>query len=466
MTPQVAFHTLGCKVNQYDTQAVAALFREAGYEVVDFAAPADVYVVNTCTVTSLGDKKSRQALRRAHRRNPGAVVVAMGCYAQTAPGEVAGIPGVDLVVGTAGRRELVAQVEAARRRKRAEGAFSDVFPGAPAVAVADLGREGGFEELGAGAVAERTRAAVKVQEGCRQFCSYCKVPYARGPERSRPPAAVRAEVERLVAKGFREVVLTGIHLGSYGRDLTPAGAAGAAGGRWDLARLAREVAEVPGLKRLRLSSLEPTDVTDDLLALVVENRVLCRHFHLPLQGGEDTVLRRMNRHYATADYARVVERVRAAVPGAGLTTDLIAGFPGETEEMFGRTLAFVREMAFSRLHVFPYSRRRGTPAAAFPGQVPAVVKRERVRRLIALGRDLSLAFHERLVGETVEALFEEEGPAPGGTAEPWWSGLTDTYVRVLAPSFMPLAGEFREVQVERATPEEVFGRLRSIAPVS
>ncbi|MDI6869959.1 MAG: tRNA (N(6)-L-threonylcarbamoyladenosine(37)-C(2))-methylthiotransferase MtaB [Bacillota bacterium] len=444
MAPRVAFHTLGCKVNQYDTRAVAALFRDAGYEVVDFSSPAEVYVINTCTVTSLGDKKSRQALRRARRQNPAAVVVAMGCYAQTAPDEVASLPGVDVVVGTTGRRRLVELVETARRRKGAAPVPPPPAAGA-AVAVAPLTRESEFEELGEGAVPERARATVKVQEGCRQYCSYCKVPYARGPERSRPPAAVRAEVERLVAEGFREVVLTGIHLGSYGRDLP-------AEPRWDLARLAGEIARVPGLARLRLSSLEPTDVTDALITLVGENPVLCRHFHLPLQSGDDAILRRMNRHYTTAEYARVVERIRAAVPGAALTTDLIAGFPGETEEHFQRTLAFVREMAFSRLHVFPYSRRRGTPAASFPSQVPEAVKRERAGRLIALGRELSLAFHQPLVGRTVTVLFEE-------AAGSWWSGLTDTYVRVLALSPVPLGGEIKPVRVERAEAEEVYGRV-------
>lgn len=443
----VAFHTLGCKVNQYDTQALAALFREAGYQIVDFSCPADVYVINTCTVTSLGDKKSRQLLRRARRQNPEAVVVAMGCYAQTAPEEVAALlTGVDLVVGTTGRRQLVELVEQARRRR-----------GRVTVAVGDL-QSAGFEDLGAGAVIERSRAVVKVQEGCRQFCSYCKVPYARGPERSRPPENVQREVERLVEEGFREVVLTGIHLGSYGRDLPP----GSDGRPWDLARLASEIARVPGLVRLRLSSLEPTDVTEPLIALVKENPVLCRHFHLPLQSGEDHVLRRMNRRYTTAEYAAVVERIRSAIPEAALTTDLIAGFPGETEERFAKGLAFVREMAFSRLHVFPYSRRPGTPAASFPEQVPQAVKQDRVNRLIALGKELSEAYHRRLLGRTVEVLFEEvvEGPAPGrAEGEQWWSGLTDTYVRVLAAAPSALTGELRPVRVERVTAEEAFGRL-------
>jgi threonylcarbamoyladenosine tRNA methylthiotransferase MtaB len=446
---KIAFHTLGCKVNQYDTEAVAALFRGAGYEVVDFDAPADVYVVNTCTVTSLGDKKSRQTLRRAHRESPEALVVAMGCYAQTAPDEVAGLDGVDLVLGTNGRGRLVELVEEALNRRRAAS---------PVVVVGDL-KGAVFEELDTGAVAERTRATVKVQEGCRQFCTYCKVPYARGPERSRPPGAVVTEVQRLVAKGFREVVLTGIHLGSYGRDLAgQGGTEERLEARWDLARLAQEVARVSGLRRLRLSSLEPTDVSTGLMAAVRDHPVLCRHFHLPLQSGEDGILRRMNRHYTTAEYARVVERIRVAVPEAALTTDVIVGFPGETEESFGRTMAFVRELAFSRLHVFPYSRRRGTPAASFPDQVPETVRKERAGRLAALGRELSLAFHQHLVGQEVEVLFEEEA----GVA--LWSGLTDTYVRVLAPSLTGLTGEFGRVRVERAAPEEVAGRLAGVGP--
>lgn len=448
MSPRVAFYTLGCKVNQYDTQAVADRFRAAGFEVVDFDGPADVYVINTCTVTSLGDKKSRQALRRAKRQNPGAAVVAMGCYAQTSPGEVAAIPGVDLVVGTADRGRLP---ELVAEHWQKGGAV-------PSVNVTPFGRTAGFEELGAGAVAERTRATVKVQEGCRQYCSYCKVPYARGPERSRPAGAVLAEVERLVGTGYHEVVLTGIHLGSYGRDFTGEP-------RWDLARLAAEVAAVPGLRRLRLSSLEPTDVTGALIALVAENPILCRHFHLPLQSGDDTVLRRMNRHYTTAEYARVVDRIRTAVPEAALTTDLIAGFPGESDAAFARGCEFVRRMAFSRLHVFPYSPRQGTPAAAFPDQLPEELRRERAARLSALGEELSGDFHRRLVGQTVEVLFED----PAETAEDGldgsetiWSGLTDTYVRVLAASFRSLAGEFRMVTVDCAGAREVRGRLAGV----
>lgn len=444
MSPLVAFHTLGCKVNQYDTQAVAALFRAAGYEVVDFSVPADVYVVNTCTVTSLGDKKSRQLLRRARRLNPRAVVVAMGCYAQTAPAEVSSLPEVNLVVGTSRRGEIVALVEEARRR------------GGALVAVGDLAGAR-FEELETGAVRERSRAVVKVQEGCRQFCSYCKVPYARGPERSRPPEAVRREVRRLLDEGFREVVLTGIHLGSYGRDLPSEPGEPP----WDLARLAADLADIPGLVRLRLSSLEPTDVSDRLIALVKESPVLCRHFHLPLQSGEDYILRRMNRHYTTADYAEVVRRIRAAVPETALTTDLIAGFPGETEEHFVQGLEFVRRMGFSRLHVFPYSRRKGTPAASFPGQVPEEVKRERVNRLLALGRSLAEEYHRRLLGQVALVLFEEEAEGPEGelAERSHWGGLTDTYVRVVTPSAEPLSGKLRWVRVERATAEETYGRL-------
>ncbi|MGE5509178.1 MAG: tRNA (N(6)-L-threonylcarbamoyladenosine(37)-C(2))-methylthiotransferase MtaB [Chitinophagales bacterium] len=450
---KVAFRTLGCKVNQYDTEAVAGLFRRAGYEVVDFAEAADVYVVNTCTVTSLGDKKSRQALRRAARLNPAAVIVAMGCYAQSAPDELAQVEGVDVVLGTTDRARLLPLVEEARRRKAGEAAAAAAVPERVAIAVRPLAEARIFEELGVGGLAEHTRATIKVQEGCRQFCSYCRVPHVRGPERSRGPEQVLAEVRRLVAEGFPEIVLTGIHLGSYGRDLAPAGPGAPA---WNLARLASEVSKVPGLRRLRLSSIEPTDVTEELIGLVAESPVLCRHFHLPLQSGTDRTLQRMNRHYTTAAYAAVVERIRAAVPEAALTTDVIVGFPGESEADFAQTLAFVRQQAFSRLHVFPYSRRRGTPAAAFPDQVPEEVKRERASRLIALGQDLALAYHRRMVGTTVDVLFEEK---QGSGGRERWRGLTDTYVRATVPSQEPLAAQIRRVLVSDATAEEVRGRL-------
>ncbi|MBC7104304.1 MAG: MiaB/RimO family radical SAM methylthiotransferase, partial [Firmicutes bacterium] len=317
--PRVSIYTLGCKANQADSAALAGLFRERGYEVVEFPAPAEVYIINTCTVTHLGDKKSRQAIRRAARANPGAVVVVTGCYAQVAPEAVAGLPGVRLVVGTGDRGRLVELVEEVARTGR------------PRVLVGDARRRREFEELGPALYPTRVRAWVKIQEGCDNFCTYCIVPRARGPVRSRRPEGVVQEVRRLAAEGYGEVVLTGIHIGAYGRDL----------GDVDLAGLLRRLADLPGLKRLRLSSIEPPEVTPELIRLMAESPVICRHLHIPLQSADDRVLFRMGRRYTAEDYRRLMEAVRAQVPGVAVTTDVMVGFPGEDEEAFRRTRDFV-----------------------------------------------------------------------------------------------------------------------------
>ncbi len=400
---RVAFHTLGCKVNQYDGEAMLALFRRRGYQAVDFDEAADVYVINTCTVTHEGDRKSRQLIRRARRRNPEAVVVVAGCYPQTAPGEVAGIPGVDVVLGNHDRGRVVDLAEEAR------------FAG-PVNAVDDIFRVREFEELAIEGFEGRTRAAHKIQEGCQEFCTYCVIPYARGRVRSRRPENVRSEVERLAGAGFREVVLTGIHLGAYGRDLPE---------KPCLADVLRLIHDVPGIARIRISSLEPMDLDEGLLEAMAALPKVCHHLHLPLQSGSDAVLARMRRRYTAAGFRELAARARAAMPDLGLTTDVMAGFPGETEDDHARTLAFLEEIGFSRLHVFPFSPRSGTPAARFPDAVPAPVKERRVRELIALGDRLALAAHRRLVGRTVRVLVEEDGAAGS-----WLEGYTGDYVRV------------------------------------
>ncbi len=441
MARRVAFATLGCKVNQYDTDALAGLFKKAGYNIVDFEEPADVYVVNTCTVTNEGDRKSRQLARRAARRNPSAVVVVTGCYAQTSPEEVQAIPEVDLVVGTHQRGQMPDLVGELLDDKE-EGARSVVGP---------LGRDLAFEELGVETVSERTRATLKIQEGCNQFCTYCKVPFARGRERSRKPENVLAEVRRLVEAGYKEVVLTGIHLGSYGRDLDGAGGI-------DLAGITRMVAAVDGLARVRLSSVEPTDVTPELIRLLAEDPHVCRHLHIPLQSGNDAILERMNRGYTTAQFAEVVRRVRGAAPEVAISTDVIVGFPGETDAQFASSLAFVKEMAFSRLHVFKYSPRKGTAAARFPGQVAGKVKEVRSQAMIQLGEELALAFHRQFVGEVWPVLFEQ-AEQPGYIA-----GLTDNYIKVEVPAsagkdLEDLAGEIRPVRLLEAYPDRMWGKL-------
>ena len=332
---KAAFCTLGCKVNQYDTEAMRELFEKAGYETVDFSEPADVYLINTCTVTQTGDKKSRQMISRAHALSPNAKIVVAGCYAQRAPEEVLALPGVNLVIGTKERARVVELVEKLAQDKQD--------------AVSDLRTERTFEPLTASHEG-RTRAQLKIQEGCDRFCTYCIIPYARGPIRSRPLQDVRCELEKLAAAGYHEVVLTGIHLMSYGRDLG------------DGVTLIDAIAQAEGLsqiRRIRLGSLEPQLLSETFVRALAENPRVCHQFHLSLQSGSAGVLKRMNRRYTPEEYAECVHRLRSAMPGCAITTDIIVGFPGETEEEFEETLAFARQVSLARIHVFPYSRRAG-----------------------------------------------------------------------------------------------------------
>lgn len=437
MSRRVAFHTLGCKVNQYDTEAMAEVFRRGGYSTVSFDYPADVYVINTCTVTHESDRKSRQLIRRARRLNPDAVVVVAGCYPQVAPDEARRIDGVDLVIGNQDRGRILELVEGlmdAGGRRAGAHAVS---------AVGKIFRVREFEELGIAGFSGRTRAPVKVQEGCNEFCTYCIIPYARGRPRSRRPEAVREEVERLAEAGFKEVVLTGIHLGAYGRDLP---------NRPTLAGLLRLIHDVPGIIRIRISSIEPMDVAEDLLFAAAELPKVCHHLHLPLQSGSDTVLQRMKRRYSTADFRRLVAAARRAMPDVAISTDVIAGFPGEREEDHRATMGFVEEMGFTRLHVFPYSPRAGTPAASFPDQLPPSERDRRARELIDLGSRLSLAYHQTFLGETVEVLGE------GGGGEGLVSGHTPHYVSVTFPGPESLVNEVVSVLVEGASAEGLKGR--------
>ncbi|MBO8127419.1 MAG: tRNA (N(6)-L-threonylcarbamoyladenosine(37)-C(2))-methylthiotransferase MtaB [Firmicutes bacterium] len=404
--PKVAAVTLGCKVNQYDTEAVLESFAARGFKVVPAEEEADAYLINTCTVTNVADKKSRQLVRKIIREHPDAVVAVFGCYTQTQPEKIEAIPGVSIVVGTQRRAELVDLVTEALEAKGK----------APLKNLVEPFKRPGFEELVVSNFGEKVRAVLKIQEGCQQFCAYCKVPYARGPERSREVEAVLATAENLIAEGYKEIVLTGIHLASYGRDLEPA---------TSLLEISQKIADLPGLARLRLSSIEPTDVSQGLLELITQHPVVCAHLHLPLQSGSDTVLRRMRRKYTTKEYLKIVEDARALNPDVGVTTDVIVGFPGETDEEYAETVAFVKEVGFSRLHVFPYSRRSGTPAAKMPGQIPASVKNRRSQELIQVGQELAAAFHRRYIGKSVSVLFEEvkEGLA---------KGYTENYIRIMA----------------------------------
>lgn len=421
MAKRVAVFTLGCKTNQYESEAIASTFRHNGYESVPFEEQADVYIINTCTVTHLGDRKSRQIIRRAVKKNPEAVIAVTGCYAQTSPAEVLQIPGVDLIVGTRDREKIVDLVE--------QASMSPV----PVNAVKDILTHHSFEELPILDYENRTRAFVKIQEGCNNFCSYCVIPYARGPLRSREPEKVLSEVKKLVDEGFGEIVLTGIHIGAYGAGLDE---------KMDLAALVVKVALIPGLKRLRLGSVEPLDITPRLIKAIAEIRTVCRHLHIPLQSGDDHVLRRMKRKYNSFEFSRMVGAIRGQIPELAVTTDIIVGFPGETDEEFENTFDFVKDIGFSKTHVFKYSPRKGTPAAGYSNQVPAEVKDVRSKRLIALDRENQRKFASRFIGESVEVLAEQLVDKDRDV----WEGLTDNYLKVLFKSDENLQGEFVEVR--------------------
>ena len=420
--------TLGCKVNQYETETMEGLFRQAGYRVVPFTESADVYIVNTCSVTMLGEKKSRQLVRRAQRQNEAALIAVTGCYAQLAPDVVGTLPGVRLIVGTQDRGRIVELVEEAAVRP-------DVLRDVGDIMAADT-----FEDIPLFAAPERTRAFLKIQEGCQNFCTFCIIPYTRGPLRSRALFSVRREAEKLVAAGFREIVLTGIHLGAYGRDLT---------GTVTLADAARTVLEIDGLQRLRLGSLESVELTPALFTLLRDDRRFARHLHLPLQAGSDAVLREMHRFYDTAGYERLLTRIREEVPGIAISTDIIVGFPGETEAMFQESLAFVRRQEFARVHVFPYSRRPATPAAARSDQVPHPVRRERVKMMQALADEMAADYHGKFIGTIVPVLFETQHE---GVAD----GLTDTYIRVYTKGPVKV-GEITAMRLLRLYQDGLWG---------
>ena len=420
--------TLGCKVNQYETETMEGLFRQAGYRVVPFTESADVYIVNTCSVTMLGEKKSRQLVRRAQRQNEAALIAVTGCYAQLAPDVVGTLPGVRLIVGTQDRGRIVELVEEAAVRP-------DVLRDVGDIMAADT-----FEDIPLFAAPERTRAFLKIQEGCQNFCTFCIIPYTRGPLRSRALASVRREAEKLVAAGFREIVLTGIHLGAYGRDLT---------GTVTLADAARTVLEIDGLQRLRLGSLESVELTPALFTLLRDDRRFARHLHLPLQAGSDAVLQEMHRFYDTAGYERLLARIREEVPGIAISTDIIVGFPGETEAMFQESLAFVRRQEFARVHVFPYSRRPATPAAVRSDQVPHPVRRERVKMMQALADEMAADYHGKFIGTIVPVLFETQHE---GVAD----GLTDTYIRVYTKGPVKV-GEITAMRLLRLYQDGLWG---------
>ena len=420
---KAALHNLGCKVNAYETEAMQEMLEQNGYEIVPFAEGADVYVINTCTVTNMADRKSRQMLHRARKMNPNAVVVAAGCYVQAQGAKADDC--IDIIIGNNKKKDLIAILDEH---------FAKIEEKEPQVELIDIAHTHEYEEMRVSRQAEHTRANVKVQDGCNQFCSYCIIPYARGRVRSRKMEDVLAEVHTLASNGYQEIVLTGIHLSSYGIDTGE-----------NLLELIRAVHQVEGILRIRLGSLEPRIITREFAEGIAALPKMCPHFHLSLQSGCNTTLKRMNRRYTAEEYYEKCELLREVFDHPGLTTDVIVGFPGETEEEFRESKAFLEKVNFYETHIFKYSRRQGTKAAEMKDQVPEPVKTERSNQLIALGKVNKKAFEDRLIGQTVEVLMEEEIQRDGET---WQIGHTREYVKVGRKTEENLANQLINVEIE------------------
>lgn len=434
--PSVAFYTLGCKVNHYETEAIWQLFKENGFERKEFEAMADVYVINTCTVTNTGDKKSRQIIRRAIRKNPDAVICVTGCYAQTSPADVLAIPGVDIVIGTQDRIKMLDYIEQYKKERQ------------PINAVGNIMKNRVFEEMDVPSFSDRTRASLKIQEGCNNFCTFCIIPWARGLMRSRDPKEVIRQARQLVQAGYKEIVLTGIHTGGYGADLKD----------YTLADLLKDLeTHVKGLKRVRISSIEASQITDEMIEVIKNSKIVVRHLHIPLQSGSDSVLKRMRRKYSMEFFAERLNRLKEALPGLAITSDVIVGFPGETEEEFMETYNFIKEHKFSELHVFPYSKRTGTPAARMENQVDEEVKNERVHRLITLSEQLAKEYASRFEGEILEVIPEDKyAEDPAGNL---YEGYSDNYLRVVFEGNDQMIGKVVRVKMTKAGYPYNHGRV-------
>ena len=431
---KIAFLTLGCKVNSYETEAMQALLSAAGATLVEFNEEADIYVVNTCSVTNMADRKSRQMLHRAKKKNPDAVVVAAGCYAQTADEAAMKETGIDVVIGNNQKKQIVEILEnymTGVENKRLE-----------------IGKETEYEELSLDTQVEHTRAYIKIQDGCNQFCSYCIIPYARGRIRSRKPEDVLEEVKRLAENGYQEIVLTGIHLSSYGRTsyekLTEESGQ-------PLLSLIQQINAVEGIRRIRLGSLEPRIITEKFVKTLVGCEKVCPHFHLSLQSGSDTVLVRMNRKYTTEEYAQSVDILKKYYDAPAITTDIIVGFPQETEEEFSETMEFAKRIGFSKIHVFKYSRRKGTVADKMSGQIEEQVKNTRSERLMALEAALGETYREQFLGREEAVLFEESTVVDGEVCQ---VGYNERYVRIAAKTKEDLSNCIRTVKIEKKTKEQ------------
>lgn len=428
---KAALHNLGCKVNAYETEAMQQMLEAAGYEIVGFHEAADVYVINTCSVTNMADRKSRQMLHRAKKQNPESVVVAAGCYVQTKEEEAFADEAIDIIIGNNKKHELITKLD---EFFRDHGKIDDVLD------INDKNQE--FEELYLDKPSEHTRAFIKVQDGCNQFCSYCIIPYARGRVRSRNMDSVLEEVNRLAANGYKEVVLTGIHLSSYGVETGES-----------LLHLIQEIHKIDGIRRIRLGSLEPKVVTEEFASELSKLEKICPHFHLSLQSGCDATLQRMNRKYTAEEYAKGCEILRKYFEYPAITTDVIVGFPGETEEEFAETKAFLERIHFYEMHIFKYSKRQGTRAAEMKNQIPENRKTERSNALIELGDKMSEEFRQYYLGREEEVLFEEAADIDGVT---YYVGYTKEYVKVAKLSSEPIENQLVKGTLTKALNTEIY----------
>ena len=415
----VAFHTLGCKVNTYESNAMLKIFNEAGYQEVDFKQVADVYVINTCTVTNTGDSKSRQMIRKAIRKNPKATICVVGCYSQTAPEEIEKIEGVGVVLGTQYRSDIVKYVD------------EHLETGEMVIKVDNVMNLRKFEDLNIDRF-KNTRAFLKILDGCNNFCTYCIIPYARGRVRSRQKESVLNQAQRLVDNGYVEIVLTGIHTAGYGEDLDD----------YSFYELLVDLVKIKGLKRLRISSIETSQISDEIIDLIGSNEIIVDHLHVPLQAGSDATLKRMNRKYTTAEYLEKINKIRSYLPNIAFTTDVIVGFPGETDEEFEETYNFIKQVNYSELHVFPYSPRKNTPAAKMKGQVNDQIKHERANRLLQLSKELNHEFALKQIGKTLKVLFEKRDGE-------YLIGHAGDYLKVKVKTADNLIGEIVTIKIDK-----------------
>lgn len=430
-----ALHNLGCKVNSYETEAMRQSLEENGYEIVPFNGKADIYIINTCTVTNIADRKSRQMLHRAKKLNPASVVVAVGCYVQAAGEALKEDESIDIIVGNNNKAEIVSILDAYFQSKD-----NNVF-------LEDISKGCDYDEMQMTTLGEHTRAFIKIQDGCNQFCTYCIIPYARGRIRSRSLDDINNEIPKLAACGYKEIVLTGIHLSSYGKDLSKDGSS------IRLIDAIKAVSEVEGIVRIRLGSLEPGIITEEFLAELKKLPKFCPHFHLSLQSGCDETLKRMNRHYTTGEYLEKCQMIRKYFDRPAITTDVIAGFPGETEEEFGTTKEFLETVAFSEMHIFKYSKRQGTVAAGMENQIKEEVKAQRSDVLIELGEKLRAAYLDGFIGKKEQVLIEEATEIDG---EEYMTGHTKEYVRVALKGNKEIANKVVQVMVKSRIKNEIL----------